>query len=113
MRCDDEHELDDVTARGQNSLEAPSPVSSVDPSDVRRIAHISGVKVAAGRNRCMQGAHDVWEDSRDLYMEQDIDVSYSEFEAGIDDVAAYGRDPSDGFGGTLSMFCTVFEVRCS
>jgi hypothetical protein len=112
-RCDDEHELDDVTARGHNSLEAPSPVSSVDPSGVRRIVHISGVKAAAGRNGCLEGMLDAWGDSRDASMQRDIDVSYSEFEAEIDDVDAYGRDSSDSFGNnmlSLGKLTPAFEV---
>lgn len=84
-REDEEHEPRNIIAFSeQDPLDLRRPAPSADPFDTQDLAHISGVGTASSESASLEDEGS-WEDSHNLDMEQDIDISYSDFEAGFQD----------------------------
>jgi hypothetical protein len=105
----DPKEPHNIAASEQNPLDPLSPVPSADPFDIQ-LAHMSSVRTLASRSANLQDAPEgSWEASLNSDIEQDIDVSYSDFEAGL-------HDCSNGFDDHMILpgkYHSIFEVRCS
>jgi hypothetical protein len=83
---EDQHEAHKIAFSEPDTLDAQSPVPSAHPYNIQGLAHISGVRTTTSLSANLEDAIEgSWEDSRDLDMEQDIDLSYSDFEAGLHD----------------------------
>lgn len=94
-------EPDNTAASEQNPLDPLSPVPSADPFDIQ-LAHMSSVRTPASRSANLGS----WEFSLNSDIVQDLDVSYSDFEAGL-------HDCSNGFDDHMILpgkYHSIFEV---